>query len=728
MTGFGGQASAMQPTDVTVEEEAADDLTSGSDEIVVVGKKRFFRPTDGSSATKFDLPIQDTPQSITVITDDLINTTQPDDILKIDKYVAGVYNSNDGTGHFANLGGSSLVARGFRISGDNGSKINGFSTLSVFRPDFSSIERVEVVKGPTAIIYGVNNYGGTINTVTKKPLSEFRHALSATYGSYDFKRVEIDSGGPLTTNGDLKYRLTGAWQDRGFIQDGADSEKIAVMPAIEWEISPSTSANVIMFYQNEVLIPNRSYTLIQNSEGDIVLPYELDRNVFLGLPDYNRDEIDHLQFLGGFTHEFASGLKLEAQAGYSNTESDAQAVYTYNYFPATLYTGVYNRSHDKAIETYDAELRFGGDFELFGRNHKFLINSEYRKIQRDDPRHAYVYLGAVDQFNPDFSFIDTSDPGFESPLAGFTKEERENFAIGGQLLLSLTDRLSVLVGGRGTRSQIVYRDVRDLVGTIDPEFGTFDVSADFTVTKFTPRVGLVYEFSDEVNGYLSYTEGFIPQTGTTRDGGVIDPETGQQFEGGFKFEFFEGALGVNTAAYYIERKGVGAPDPLNGPGDDFKVGGREQRNYGFEFEALGEIFEGVNIVATYSYQNAKITHDIEYPDIVGNEVAHVPRHLGSAFVQYQFLEGVLQGLSANIGFNYYGSYYHRSDNAFRFLVPDRHTFDAGVAYEITENVNLNVTVTNFTDELNIFTSTGVRYSEFVFEDPRTVKARLQVAF
>src|SRR5690606_39476910 len=111
-----------------------------------------------------------------------------------------------------------------------------------------------------------------------------------------------------------------------------------------------------------------------------------------------------------------------------------------------LTTYVYNLNYAKGIESTDVELRFSGEFELFAQRHKFLVNGEHRGIKRDDPRYAYVFLGSTSQLDPDFSFIDINDPGFESPMSGFTKEDRDNYAIGAQVLFNLSDKLSVLVG------------------------------------------------------------------------------------------------------------------------------------------------------------------------------------------------------------------------------------------------------------------------------------------
>lgn len=710
--------SAIAAHAQTVGDDGRED-SAPIDEVVVTAQKQFFRPTDASSATKFDLAIFDTPQSISVVTADLIDSARPEGLLQVAKYVAGAYSLGDWGG------GGVLNARGFAIDQDNGLKINGFSTLGTRFPDVATVERIEFVKGPTAVVYGVNNYGGTVNMITKRPPHRFEATTALSFGSYDYERLELDVGGPIGDR--VRGQLVGVAQDRGFIADGEEMERYAVMPTVTWDISASTSLNATAFIQDETRRFGGSYVLTLDENGNLALPVDAPGDVFFGLPDYNKDKTEHRQYIGHLRHELANGYALEGQVGYTDVQNRSRSVYTYNYFgPATPTTYVYNLNYAKGIESTDVELRFSGEFELFAQRHKFLVNGEHRGIKRDDPRYAYVFLGSTSQLDPDFSFIDINDPGFESPMSGFTKEDRDNYAIGAQVLFNLSDKLSVLVGGRQTWSNIQYADIRDFVSGLDPDSAEYEITADYTISKFTPRVGVVYSVADNLNTYASYSRGFIPQTGTTRALSIIDPETGDQWEVGAKAELFNGSLGLNGALYVIDREGVQARDPLNVPGEDFVVAGRNQRHSGFEFEALGKITDGLNIVANYTYQESEVTRDIN-EDVVGHPVANVPYHLGNLFLQYQVLDGPLAGINASIGYSYHGAYWHREDGL-RFRVPDRYTIDAFLVYDRFEKVSFDIALTNITDEKNFYTVSQDRYSSFMLDEPRMVRARVKVRY
>ena len=219
-------------TAMAQEAEARHQQTSDSlSEVVVTGRREFFRPIEASSATKFNLPVFETPQSISVIAEDLINVFLPRDRNEFSKYVAGTYSLADAAGSF-DLFGNGLAVRGFPISTDNGYKVNGFSTLGTFRPDMAMVERVEFVKGPTAITNGVNNYGGLINTVTKRPKFEQETWLGIELGDFGYMRYEVDATGPIPGTEKVRYRMIAAYQEREFAQDGSESDHYAFMPAI----------------------------------------------------------------------------------------------------------------------------------------------------------------------------------------------------------------------------------------------------------------------------------------------------------------------------------------------------------------------------------------------------------------------------------------------------------------------------------------------------------------
>ncbi|MEM0985388.1 MAG: TonB-dependent siderophore receptor [Pseudomonadota bacterium] len=739
---FSGQTAIAQE-DATGEDAEATD-TRELETVVVTGQSVFFRPTEASSATKFPLDIVDTPQAISVVTDDVLDDTFIEDIVDIDKYVAGL---TPGQPQQSLL--PTVFARGFSIDLDNGYKLNGFSTFGGFQPDPIALERAEVVKGPSSIVYGVNNYGGTINYVTKQPLKEFENAVSASYGSFDNIRITGDTTGPLTQDGSVAYRLTAAYQDRDFVQDGASLERISITPTITWDITPNASVGALVFFQEEDVVFDRGFTAIADEDGLPSVDFSVDEDLFFGIPEFNLSQRDHLQFVLTGKYEFSDNLRIEGQTGYTETTTDGRAVYTYNFFnpidPVTQPVNVYAQNFINGFESTDAEVRFSGEFELFGREHKFLANGEYREIVRDRPFYAYRFLGTTSQVDPDLSFIDVNDLASFAPAQnGEDIETRERYSIGGQILFSLTDKLSLLAGGRFSAEDVVVESRVTFTGGLDDNIQPFETQFDEDFDQFTPRVALTYAVTDETNFYYSFSEGFLPQDSiragedvvsaagivNTLPGGIVDPEEGTQHEVGFKAELFEQALGINIAAFLIERDNVAQQDPNNGQildevtgevigNENFFVNtGDGQEHRGIELETLGRLNDNVNIIFTYAYLEAESAEN--------QEVGNAPRHSINLLGQYEFTEGALEGLSLSAGYNFIDN--TRTALLFqpRSSFEERQTFDVFASYAVNESLSINAAVTNLTDQREIF-AFGNR--NFLREsDPREFRIRVDYGF
>jgi iron complex outermembrane receptor protein len=703
------------------------DASDPLEEVVVSGRREFFRPIEASSATRFNLPVFETPQSISVITEDLIDVFLPRDRNEFSKYVAGTYSFSDAAGSY-DLFGNGLAVRGFPISSDNGYKVNGFSTLGTFRPDMAMVERVEFVKGPTAITHGVNNYGGLINTVTKRPKFEQETLFGVELGDFDYMRFEVDTTGPVPGTERFRYRMIAAYQEREFAQDGSESDHYTFMPAVSWDVTDATEVNLTAFYQKESLVPCNTYNLTLDDDGDTVLPFGVPREVCGFAVEGTDQEAEHRQVIADFKHRFAGDAYLKGQVGWSKSEADWRGVYIYNFFgPSAPTAYVYGSAERNELETYDVELDFGSDFEAFGRQHTFLVAAEYRTFSRDIPTYQYVYYGYVDIFAPDYSFIDFDDPASIPTQDGFRRRDDTRLGLGAQLFFRATDRLSVLAGLRWSQVDFTNEAADTLGGGVDPGEAPFSVESADKFDEMTTRLGVVYSLTPQLNLFASYSEGFVPQTGIRRDLTTIGPETGIQLEGGLKAEFLGGKLGGSLTYYHIDRENVQTPDPDNVIGEDYVVDGREQRHKGVELEVIGRVVEGLNVILTYAYQDAEVTTYLPDPSIEGNDIAQVANHLANASFDYKFQDGALKDFSFGASASYMSEYYSREDS-FRFEMPETWTTDLHLAYDGLKNTSLRIVVNNVTDEDDFLSARGCRYSCFSRVEPRSFKVKASYKF
>jgi iron complex outermembrane receptor protein len=390
-------------------------------------------------------------------------------------------------------------------------------------------------------------------------------------------------------------------------------------------------------------------------------------------------------------------------------------LYTYGVFN-TPFSDVYTKNDDRNISSWDAELSFGGDFDAFGQTHKFMLLAEYRQIGFDFTEFPFDNIGSVDQFDPDFSGPTANlNPAILDVSNGGRSEDQHRWALSGHMLWRFTDRLSALVGLRWDQ---VHQNVVDIKFDPDPTdtvfFAERHISSKAVKEKVTPRAGVVYAVTPEINAYVSYSRGFLPQEGITRGGDAIDPEEGYQWEGGFKGEFFDGRLGASLIGFFIQREKVAIPDPTNNIllDEDFRIQGGEQQHWGFEVEVIGQILEDLNVVATYAYLDTEITKEEEglpfSNSSLGNSVIGAPEHSGSLFLEYEFPSGPLAHLAVSGGFSYVGERPSAQENIKGeyggffpgfpiFMLDEYTTVDLGLRYYGFENLVLGFNAKNVFD-------------------------------
>ncbi|MEL7029226.1 MAG: TonB-dependent receptor plug domain-containing protein, partial [Pseudomonadota bacterium] len=214
------------------------------DEIVVRGRAEFFRPTENTSATKIPLPIVETPQSITVLTDDILDLTASTDLEDTIGLVPGFVN----IGSYAGID-NRFQARGFDISVAEGILLNGVSIATNVDRDLLGVERIEFLRGPTSIVLGTLNYGGAVNIITRRPSAEFEQDYLIRVGSFDTSRVQAEVSGPLNPSGTIRGYLGVAYEDREGFRDGEELNKLPIKAAFDFDIGPNTLLTIDASYE-----------------------------------------------------------------------------------------------------------------------------------------------------------------------------------------------------------------------------------------------------------------------------------------------------------------------------------------------------------------------------------------------------------------------------------------------------------------------------------------------
>jgi len=662
--------------------------------IVVTGR------TQARVATKADIPVIDAPQAISIVTGELIERRGYDNAVDALENVAGV---NFG-GRFES--GQILFFRGFFANGFNASRVDDSRfnfRVATFDPEL--LERMEFLKGPSSVLYGVADAGGVVNVATKAPTRDFQASLSGSAGSYDRLGASADVSGPLTAGGDVSGRLVVSHLQSDSFIDFVNHNRTSGLAAVAFEPTDRTSIALKALYQEtDDFQPQVLPLMVDGSIPDI------PRSRFLGAPiNNNQYEQAVLQF--NATHRLNEAMRLEARASYVRADRASQSTYVYSTggVPLSGYTYSYAFFTGDTREDYAAELRLHADFDLFGFATQNLIGVEYYENDTRGPGNLpTIFLGGFDLFNPDYTIPDFS---FDTDRS-FTGAQ-EFAGVFAQSIMDVTDRLTVVLSGR--LDDLSLDGTRTVGGTTT---NTRDIDAE----EFTYRLGSTYQLVEGVNLYGSYGTSFEPPNARDANDNLLPPVTGEAWEAGVKADLFDGR-GLITLAYYdIARKNIAQTDPDN-PFASIPVG--EQTHRGVEAEVQVEPVSGLQLLAAYSYIDAEFTRDTS--GLQGLRPFGIPEHTLSLWASYTLQDGQLAGLGFSGGARLVDEVFVTNQND--FTLPSYTRVDAGVFYRpMNKPYSITLNVENVFDERYAANPRGFLGYGFSFGTPRNAVLRLRYEY
>ena len=657
---------AASPAVHAQEQEAEDhDL----EEIVVVGRL-MLREKEVDSAMKMTMRGKDIAQSVSVITEDLIqlaNISRFDDIYKVDASSGSSFRLDEYPSGFY---------RGFDTQGKNSIRIDGFRFISNIDVDLAPFERIEVIKGPTSTIYGQNNVGGALNAVLHKPTGERILDIDVEGGSFDYRRIDVDWGGAINDSETITGRLIVAFEDSDSYVDVVEDKDFLVAPMLGFELGDATTLTTTFIYQHSEGLPYFGSGAIALGKGQLGIVNEvlnLDRSFFFSFNNATDESDAALAFIK-LDHELSDHWRLRLSAQYVDTDRSSIGGATALFIaetatdlddPGTFRQELYDNNQQEDLWGVEANLI--GDVELFGREHTLFLGLDYAKRDLREI-YAFSYLdanGGVSEISgvttqiplselnsglvqnlvlPAFDdFYYQTDASIENVYAGFTA----------QLLLRPTDDLTVMLGGR-----LSYDDNKEtytylLAGT-PPEVG-FDGDE----TNFVGQIGVTYALNDQVNLYANWGQTYEPDTDRvpsldangapdrTGPGVIVDPEEGTQLEIGFKGDFFNDQISMEGAIFDITRDNI--TQGIRTPGlTGFVELIGEQQSRGAEFRMAGAITRNWKIFLSAAYIDAEYNGG----DLDGLRPVNTPEFGFSVFPTYEFLDGPLKDWRASIGYVY----------------------------------------------------------------------------
>lgn len=573
--------------------------------------------------------------------------------------------------------------------------IRGFSQDGVFRNGYrdgdrftvtspiETLEQVEVLKGPASVLFGQVEPGGIINIVTKQPLSEPYYKLAFEAGNYGFYQPNIDFSGPLNADKTALYRFIAGYRHSDSFVDFVNTDQVTISPSIALKLGDRTNLNLYYEYLSFYADP---YTTSVPLLSDGSFP---SQDFYANYPSQIFDYTNH-RFGYTLNHEFSDNWQI--RNGFSVLQSRTDRL-------DTLYTEVVDDRFLTGFEVYDTEYTtdtYSGQIDLLGKfktgsvPHQLLLGFDFNRLvgnYRGDINTGG--LPDLDILNPNY---DVSSPAvkqwfkFYSPTQSYGIYIQDQIAIG--------DKLKLLVGGRYDWVTYEFETLNyGLLGNTTDDPSQSD-------SAFSPRIGLVYQPSDTVSLYASYSRSFRQTTGFNRDSEAFKPTRGTQYEAGIKADFLDGRLSTTLAAYQIKKTNVTTTGPNN---TLFSIQTGEQRSRGIELDIAGEILLGLKAIASYAYTNAEVIED--NPTKVGNPLANVPENQASLWTTYEIQTGDLRGLGFGLGLFYVGERQGDLDNSFQ--LEDYFRTDAALYYR-RDGFKAAINIRNLFDTDYISASDGGR--------------------
>lgn len=625
-----------------------------------------------ATATKTDTPLVEAPQAISVIGAEQIEAQKPQSLTEAFGYAAGAFRSED-----YDTTRDQMRVRGFDLDAEYGSyfrdgmkySVNGYNG----QQEPYGLERIELLRGASSVLYGLSAPGGLVNTVSKRPTIDPLAELNVELGSFNRKQVSGDFGGALTDDGTWSYRLTALRRDADSFIDHIPNNRTYIAPALKWQPSAATSLTILTEYQKDlsaysVSLPSVG-TLLANPNGRIA------RNRFLGEPGYDKFDLERHSLGYLFEHAFTNQLKLRHNLRYFHASADVPITYTgadLNPDQRSVTRSAADR-HDKSSSLVsDTSLQYQWQH---GEIKHTTVGGVDVNHARHETERANRTLGDIDVYDPVYG----SPAGPAVPASNSSKAKTHRTGVYAQDQIKIAERWVVTVGGR-----------QDWVRSDSCSFNPTRCSVDED-HKFTGRAGVVYLAPNGLAPFIGYSQAWEPTTGVNVRGERLKPTKGEQVEAGLRYQPPGSATSLSATVYHLERQNVAIS---NAAGTDVVQLGKA-RSRGLELEATSRLTPQATVIASYAYTDAKtIQGDLSTPASSGKRVGGVPRQQASLWGEYTLSEAALPGLKFGVGVRHVGS---TTGNFTDLVTPSYTLLDALIAYQ-TGKWRFAVNATNLTDK------------------------------
>jgi len=605
-------------------EQHSDKHKSDMEVIEVQGRaQQFYLDSNTRVGTKTDANILDIPMSAQVITKQLIIDQAARDITDLYRSIAGV----------SEFSYSGVTFRGFRDDGNvfydgvRGDPFSGFSVPQVF-----NVNRIEVLKGPSAALYGGGEPGGMINYITKKPSFVESKELNLTLGSDSLYGGSIDFTGGLTEN--IAYRLGGFYESQDSFRVNANSENTELVGGLLFEINSDTQIYTTFDYIDQNLGGNRLRGVPVDDQGNFIVDRSYNANEAF---DYQKMEALSLQT--NLKHNFTDELDLNATVRYMDNERHQAYHESRSWVDANgdgdknIDDQVIRREYRKqyrANEELSITLDFVYEAPLLGMNNQILFGGDYHDVETeyDYYRARYEADGVknLNIFTPNYGETDPSTYNLKDQNRDGGMSTRSSFYV--QDVISLAEQWTLMIGARLDKFEETNKQT----------------NTQYDDSDTTYRAGLTYKPSDSLSFYTNYSESFDPVSANDFDESVgkLEPTTGNQIEIGAKKEWLDGRILTTFALYQIDKENLVMENPdyddEENPSADPLINFGLVESKGFEFTMVGDITELVSVTANYANNKTEVIEGESRNRSESGQFVNAPKHQAGLWARYDIPE------------------------------------------------------------------------------------------
>ncbi|MCI1026910.1 ferrichrome porin FhuA [Pantoea dispersa] len=631
-----------------------------------------------ATGTKTDTPIEKNPQSVSVVTQEEMSMHAVTSVKGAFNYTPGVLTGNRGSSDVIDA----LSIRGFSETNTNqyldGLKLQG-DNYSEFAIDPYFLERAELLRGPVSVLYGKSNPGGVVSLVSKRPTQETLREVQFQMGTDNLFSTGFDFGGSLDDDGVYSYRLTGLLRSADAQQEMNKEKRYTLAPSFSWRPDANTRFDLLTYFQNE---PETGYYGWLPREGTVVgitrpdgSSYKLPTNFDEG-EDSNKISRNTKMVGYNFEHSFNDTWTVRQNLRYAELKTNYRSIYGNGYLPESQQITRGSAISDEKLNQFAVDNQVQAKFATGAVDHTLLMGVDYQRT-RNDIDAAFASAAPINAIDPQYG---NDAVGAAFPYQYLNRQEQTGLYTQDQMEWN---KWVLTLGGRYD-----YAMTSALNRNGNSEVKNHDQA-------FTWRGGVNYVFDNGIAPYFSYSESFIPTTGTTVDGKPFDPSRAKQYEAGVKYVPKDRPIVVTAAVYQLTKTKNLTADPNS---LQFSVQGGEIRSRGVELEAKAALNANINLTAAYSYTDAEYTEDTL---LKGRTPVQVPKHMASLWGDYTFHETALSGFTVGAGVRYVGEskgLYASGANANQnFDVAAYTTVDAALKYDLgrfglpgsTVGVNIN---------------------------------------